>query len=479
MGFLDAFSNLIGAKETENGAFAYDSTNSAIVDLFGAIGGMRNRSEKDIVTKYLLARNEDKELADKIILYARDIRGGLGERRIGRILLKTLATIDPIKVKRNLPLFVDYGRFDDLYALEGTPVEPDMWKYMKRVFFEDFKNMREGKPITLAAKWIKSINTSSKESRRLAKKFCNYCNLSEKKYRKMLSELRFWLDVVEKKMSANDWEYINFENVPSLAMKKYKNCFYEHSRDRMNEYINNVSNGTAKINASTLYPYDILYDFMCKDNSDDAAKVLNAQWNAMPDYFTGSEDVICCADVSGSMLGRPMAASVGLAMYCAKHNKGAYKGYYLTFTDTPRFFKFDDNMPLEYNIDKVIQNIGFNTNLDGMLLAIFNMALETNDSPKALLIVSDCEIDDFVRKNPTDTIVAKWKEMFESKGLKMPKIIFWNVSALHDTYLEHTNTDDVCFISGCSATTFKNLDDIINCSQYELMHKILDKYEYK
>ena len=140
MGFLDAFSNLIGAKETENGAFAYDSTNSAIVNLFGAIGGMRNRSEKDIVTKYLLARNEDKELADKIILYARDIRGGLGERRIGRILLKTLATIDPIKVKRNLPLFVDYGRFDDLYALEGTPVEPDMWKYMKRVLIHLQKN---------------------------------------------------------------------------------------------------------------------------------------------------------------------------------------------------------------------------------------------------------------------------------------------------------------------------------------------------
>lgn len=477
MGFLNEFDKATTRKETENGALAYTTTDSKMLDFFAAIGGMRERDEKDIISLYLAARNEDKELADKVILYSRDIRGGLGERRIGKILLKTLANIDPQKVIRNFQLFVDMGRFDDLYCLEGTQVEDEMWKFMKETILTDYSKAKEGKPISLAAKWMKSINTSSKESRRLAKKFCSISHMSEKAYRKILSALRSYTNVVETKMSANEWNTINYETVPSVAMKRYTCAFNRRDSERFIDFKTAVTKGEAKINATTLYPYDLIHDLIYDGSTDRA--IIEAQWKALPNYFKEGRNVVCCADVSGSMYGMPMAASIGLAMYCAAHNTGDYHGYFLTFTDIPRFFKLDENESLEKNVEKVSEEVGYNTNLDGMLEAVFDMAVKAQESPEALLIISDCEIDRF-NYDPRnyEDIVEKWTKQYKENGLAMPKLIFWNVSTRQNTFLSKHTNPYVSFVSGCSASTFSNLTQLIDLSAYEAMRAILDKYEF-
>lgn len=477
MSFLNEFDKATTRKETENGALAYTTTDSKMLDFFAAIGGMRERDEKDIISLYLSARNEDKELADKVILYSRDIRGGLGERRIGKILLKTLANIDPQKVIRNFQLFVDMGRFDDLYCLEGTQVEDEMWKFMKETILTDYSKAKEGKPISLAAKWMKSINTSSKESRRLAKKFCSISHMSEKAYRKILSALRSYTNVVETKMSANEWNTINYETVPSVAMKRYTCAFNRRDSERFTDFKSAVTKGEAKINATTLYPYDLIHDLIYDGSTDRA--IIEAQWKALPNYFKEGRNVVCCADVSGSMYGMPMAASIGLAMYCAAHNTGDYHGYFLTFTDIPRFFKLDENESLEKNVEKVSEEVGYNTNLDGMLEAVFDMAVKAQESPEALLIISDCEIDRF-NYDPRnyEDIVEKWTKKYKENGLAMPKLIFWNVEARQNTFLSKHTNPYVSFVSGCSASTFSNLTQLIDLSAYEAMRAILDKYEF-
>lgn len=477
MSFINEFNAMTNIKTTENGAVAYSKLDSDVLTFFAAIGGMRERDEKDIVNLYLAARNEDKELADKVILYSRDIRGGLGERRIGKILLKTLANIDPQKVIRNFQLFVDMGRFDDLYCLEGTKVEDAMWKFMRATIITDYAKTKVGRPISLAAKWMKSINTSSKESRRLAKKFCTITHMSEKKYRKMLSELRSYTNVVETKMSANEWETINYETVPSVAMKRYSYAFNRRDFDRFNDFKSAVASGKAKINATTLYPYDIMNELLYNGSAD--REILESQWKALPEYFKEGHNVICCADVSGSMYGQPMAASIGLAMYCAAHNTGDYHGYFLTFTDEPRFFKLDENESLEANVDKVAEEVGYNTNLYGMLSAVYDMAVKAQESPEALLIVSDCEIDRF-NYDPRnyEDIVETWTKKYKEQGLTMPKLIFWNVEARQNTFLSKHTNPYVSFVSGCSASTFANLTQLINLSAYEAMRAILDKYEF-
>ena len=350
---------------------------------------------------------------------------------------------------------------------------------MKDTLLKDAKAMKEGRPISLAAKWMKSINTSSAESKRLARKFCTIAGLSEKTYRKTLAALRKHTNVVEVKMSANQWETINFEAVPSLAMKRYSTAFSKHCPNAFTGYKNAVANGEAKINAKTLYPYDITYQFMYGGESKADKEILEAQWKALPNYFKEGRNVICCADVSGSMNGMPMAASVGLAMYCAKYNTGAYNGYYLTFTNAPRFFKLDESASIESNIRKVMQNVGYNTNLDGALKEIFRVATMENDAPEALLIVSDNEINYFMSRNPYwEDIVQKWVKKYREVGLECPKIIFWNCESRQNTYLARHNNPYVGFVSGVSAGTFANLSQLIDLTPYESMKAILDQYEF-
>lgn len=482
MSFVNGFDKMASVKSTENGAFVYNSTGGgALLDFFAVVGGMRKRDEADIVQMYHAARKEDKELADKIVLYARDVRGvGLGERRIGKILLKALAYIDHAKVERNFQTFVMNGRFDDLYVLEGTPAETAMWQFMKDTLLKDAAAMKAGKPISLAAKWMKSINTSSTESKRLARKFCTIAGLSERTYRKTLAALRKYSNVVEVKMSSNQWEAINFEAVPSVAMKRYSAAFGKHCPNAFTQYKHDLTTGEAKVNASTLYPYDITHQFMygiCRDK-----EIAQAQWNALPNYFKEGRNVVCCADVSGSMSwgdGMAMAASVGLAMYCARYNTGAYQGYYMTFTDTPRFHKLDESKGIEKNIQEVMSHVGYSTNLDGCLAEIFRVATMENDAPEALLIVSDNEIDQFMSRCPRwEDIVQKWVRKYREVGLECPKIIFWNVEARQNTYLTRHDNPYVGFVSGCSAGTFANLSELIDNTPYEAMVKILNQYEF-
>lgn len=477
--FINGFDERTSMDTTENGGLCYRSSGGgALLNFFAIVGGMRKRDEADIVQMYHAARKEDKELADKIILYVSNIReGGLGERRIGRILLKALAFLDHYKVERNFQTFVTNSRFDCLYVLEGTPAETAMWQFMKDTLLKDAAAMKDGKPISLAAKWMKSINTSSAESKRLAKKFCTVAGISERTYRKTLVALRKHSNVVEVKMSANEWEDINFEAVPSIAMKRYSTAFGKHCPNAFTQYKRELTTGEAKVNAQTLYPYDITYQFMYGGYAD--KDILEAQWKALPNYFKDGRNVVCCADVSGSMMGMPMAASIGLAMYCARYNTGAYNGYYLTFTDIPRFFKLDEFASIESNIKKVMNNVGYNTNLDGALKEIFRVATMENDAPEALLIVSDIEIDRFMSNNPHwEDIVQKWVRKYREVGLECPKIIFWNVEARQNTYLSKATNPYVGFVSGCSAGTFANLSQLIDLTSYEAMKAILDQYEF-
>lgn len=108
------------------------------------------------------AFHEDPLLATKMAFYARNIRGGLGERRTFRVILKYLATIHPNIVIKNLDAIALFGRYDDFYTLIDTPVEKEMWLYLKNQLELDLLHMKQNQPISLLAKWLKSVNASSK-----------------------------------------------------------------------------------------------------------------------------------------------------------------------------------------------------------------------------------------------------------------------------------------------------------------------------
>lgn len=91
-------------------------------------------------------------LAMKILFYARDIRGGLGERHVFRTILLWLAKNETESVKKNLKYVSEYGRFDDLLTLLDTPCEKEMLDLLKLQFTEDLHCASAGEHVSLLAK---------------------------------------------------------------------------------------------------------------------------------------------------------------------------------------------------------------------------------------------------------------------------------------------------------------------------------------
>lgn len=478
MGFIETAREMADEKFTLNGAKAYNTTGGGkILDLFSTISTMRKNPDA-AATAWKEARNEDKELADNLILYTRDIRnGGIGEREIGRRLLLELAKEDPNKVKRNFETIVNTGRWDDLFVLFNTPLENDMIDFIKEQWTKDLKNMNDNKPISLLSKWLPSINTSSDKTRYYAKKICNYLHLSQKTYRKTLSIMRNYLKVVEKQMSARDWNKINFEAVPSKAMLNYQNCFERHC-EHFTDYVQNLKEGKAKINSSTLYPYEICKKFFTGRISD----IDEEAWKALPNFISEDFQVVIMADVSGSMTWddyKPIATSVGLATYFAQRNKGKYHNMYLTFSQNPEFIFINDNDSLK-DIFKTVykKGVGYNTNLDAAFAKIFNAAKKSRELPKALVVISDQEIDYYVNQE-TENIVEKWNRIFKEEGFdSAPKTILWNVSSFSQPSILAKHYQNVSYVCGYGIGPFQSLKTLIEKSAYEAMVEILTKPQF-
>ena len=462
MNFADVMKNKAEIKYTENGAIAYDRLNGSLVTLFAQIGALRPRSEKEIEAKFASAFNEDRLLATKMLFYAGNIRGGLGERRTFRICLHWLAMNHPTIVKKNIQNIALFNRFDSLFALVGTSCEKEMWSYVQKILVNDLQNMRDGKPCSLLAKWMPTETASSKKTRTLARKAIYAFKITERQYRQILSSLRKYIKVVERKMSNNEWNDINYPTVPSYAMSRYSQAFLKHDNERYSKYIEDLNDGKTKVNASTLYPYDLVRNYMGWSSQNNL--VAEQQWKALPNYISGENNIIVMADVSGSMSGRPMETSIGLAIYFAERNKGDYQNCYMTFTDRPHFIKINPNDTLREKVAQVKRtDIGYNTNLEAAFNYILSNATYNNvsneDMPKALVVISDMEIDRYMSGRGLG-FVDTMKNKYAQFGYELPKLIFWNVEARNDTFL--SQSEDVINISGQSASIFKTFIGALN-----------------
>jgi uncharacterized protein with von Willebrand factor type A (vWA) domain len=302
----------------------------------------------------------------------------------------------------------------------------------------------------------------------------------EKRYRKCLSDLRKYLQIVERKMSLGQWNEINFENVPSIALSRYINSYNKHCAERFAEYKSKVQSGEKKINSSTLYPYDIVKKYFTDRHNFDT--IDEEQWKNLPNYVNDDYEVVVMADVSGSMTCdncQPLATSIGLATYFAQRNKGAYHNMYLTFTNNSHFITIKDTYSLKDCID-VVQSagVGYSTNIDSAFQAIYKVAKEARETPKAVVIISDGEFDSYSTLDYADSIVSKWNKIFISEGFNPVKVISWNVANRHDTHIARV-CDNISYCSGYGVGPFNDLTTLIQYTPYEGMVNILSKPEYQ
>jgi hypothetical protein len=490
--FLNALGDTSNRALTENGATAYATTKSAVLDFFGMGGAIRNRSAEDQQAMFARAWNENPELALKAMFYFRDVRGGQGQRNAFRNQLRFLANVAPNVVRNNLLNVPEYGRWDDMYALADTDLERDVFAIIRNQFNADL-NSEEN--VSLLGKWLKSTNASNEEARDLARKTRKALRMSEKRYRKALSFLRDRIGVVERTMEQQKWGDVDYSHVPSLAMVKYRNAFRNHDGDRFGSFIDAVNKGEAKINAGTLYPHDIvgrLLGFRSDSMRGDEAQAL---WNALPDYMPEGENAICVVDTSASMNGTPMEVAIALGLYAAERAKGPYKDHFITFSSKPQLQKVTGDS-IKAKVDG-LRRAHWEMNTD--IEAVFDLILKTavqnglsqDEMVDKLYIISDMEFDAATtntgysyRSNggpttaPDATLFQTIRAKFEAKGYQMPNLVFWNVDSRNDQFPMSMDERGFQAVSGFSPSIFEHLVGGEFISAYDIMLKVLNSDRY-
>ena len=465
--FIDSLVNENNKTFTQNGALTNKSSLDGLLDFFATGAAMRMREEKDILKVFLSAFSESKLLALKTLFYFRDCREGQGERKLFRTILKYLGNNYPDLIIKNMSLIPFYGRWDDLFVLFDTKCEVEMMDYVLQQLNADVDSFEKNQNVSLLAKWMPSVNTSSNYTVSIAKKFINKLEIKEKSYRKMLSLLRGYIKVVEKQMCSNQWSIIEYSSVPSKAMLNYEHAFQKHDTERFEQYIKDVQKGKTKINSSVLYPSDIMKKI--ESTKDPVGRdALDAQWKSLPNWISGDKDknILVVADTSGSMYDGvgSIYISISLALYCAERMNGPFKDYWMTFSSHPQLQKVKGNNLYEKYMLFHNVNWGYNTDL----LAVFKLILTTiqktekqkgrkleqNEIPTHILIISDMEFDS---GSDGYTNYQEIEEMFNDACYKLPKLVWWNVASRQSNMPITKDDNGNVMVSGYSPAILKYL----------------------
>lgn len=441
------FNAMNNTARTANGALTLASSNSACVDFFFLAGASRG---KDITAVFRKAVDENMEVAVRTLLWLRDVRGGAGERKLFRDLIKELDRDVQVRLLDKIP---EIGRWDDLLVFADTTLEESAFSRIQDA-------LAEGNG--LCAKWMP-------RKKYPAVKLRKFLEMTPKQYRKTLVELS---QTVEALMCANHWNVIDYSKLPSVASARYQAAFSKHDPDGYAAYREALVAGDTKINAGAVYPYDVVKSVYRGD-----ATVANAQWKALPDYIAESgENVLAVVDVSGSM-GCPaggssvtcMDVAVSLGIYIAERTGGAFKNQYITFSEEPRLVTLDPSWNLYQKVKFTMgYNVGYSTDFnrvfDEILTAATRNGLKQEDLPSKIIALSDMEFNaathsygwggrPSVEKTNFEAIDAK----FRAAGYKRPQLVFWNLNARVGNVPVSQGEADTALVSGFSPAIMKSI----------------------
>lgn len=512
--FMNGLKDATNLTFTENGAITHKTTKSDLLDMFALGASMRKRSDEDVLLMFQKAYRENPLYALKCLFYIRDVRGGQGERRFFRVCMKWLANNESEVVIRNLKNVPEFGRWDDLYVFDGTAIEDEAYTLIKEQLALDV----QCKTPSLLAKWLKSENTSSAKSQYLGMKTRKHLNMTPRQYRKTLSILRKRINVLERLMSAGEWDKIEFDKIPSRAGLIYKNAFARHDIERQKAgactYENFAKDETTTVNAKALYPYECVAEAMKTMNTgcgwgysrtniplDDTNRLMvNKYWDNLADYFhNASFNGMAIVDTSGSMCradaAAPLNVAISLGMYCAEKAKGPFAGHFITFSSNPTFVEVEG---VDF-CDKVVRmsnaDWGGSTNVEAAFDLMLKTAIDNGctqeEIPQNLIIISDMEFNFCVTSGPRsesrwggcgtrlhtgdDTLFETMAKKWASYGYHMPNLIFWNVDARQNN-IPMKDTGYVSYVSGMSPTIFETI--LSGKTGYDLMMEKLNSERY-
>lgn len=479
---------------TENGAVTFASTLSDCLDFFATVGALRRESDEEIVARFIRAFAENPDIAMKTLFFARDVRGGLGERRVFRVILKWLCANESEAVIKNIGYISEFGRFDDLLTLIDTPCQQAALELIAKQFNADLTALGTGGEVSLLAKWLPSVNTSNKEAVRLAKRISRYLGMNDADYRKALSRLRAHIRIIENNLRLKDYTF-DYSKQPSKAMFKYRKAFIRNDSERYSRFIDKVNSGEIRLNTQTLYPYELIAPYLyswfdhnvgkgfMKPISAAEKEALNATWASLED-FTEDENALVVVDTSGSMYcdgdPKPATVAISLGIYFAERNKGAFHNHFIEFSAKPQLIELKG----ETFVDKLRYVASLNQVANTDIEAVFNVILSAairnrvpqEELPKRIYLISDMEFDCCV-DNSSERVFENAKRRFNKAGYELPQVVFWNVASRNRQQPVTKNEQGVALVSGCTPRIFSMLTSG-NLSPEGYMLEILNSERY-
>lgn len=461
---MDFINKCLNIDYTQNEALSNKSSLDACLDLFSL--GVGSSNKYDLIEK---AYSQDPLLTTKIVFYLRDIRNGQGNRDILRTFIKFLFDQKKLEeIVKLIPYIPEIGRWKDIIEL----IEYNSKIINKTVYSEIYKGFTDITKSGLMAKWLPR---QGKIANKLAKMF----QITRKEWRQSIVALT---NTVEQRMSANKWQDIDYDKVPSIASKIYAKAFKKHDTYRYNQYLDSVLNGTEKIHSSVLYPHQIVSDVLKNISSK---KTAEAQWKCLPDYMKDNHfNVLPVVDVSASMevnIGkgvRAMDIALSLGLYFAEHNKDSYKDIVCTFSSKPSFQKIKGDSL--YERIKNLEHIDWGMNIN--IQVVFDLILANSTSeniPHIVLILSDMEFDQCSSFTQTNYECIKAK--YAIKGIKIPTLVFWRISALKSQQPVLKDDIGTILVNGYSPNILASIlsGDIKNYTPLGFMLDLLkDRYTY-
>lgn len=497
MSFVNALKSQLSEETqlTENGAVGYVTTGKAIVDMFFKVSSYRSMSDAAVLADFTKVYAEDPTLAVKFAFYVGDIREGLGERRLFKLMIKFLA--DKENFDNLIKYIPEYNRFDSLFVLRGTELESKMVKYVHAQLQADAKSTHP----SLLAKWMPSINTSSEKTKELARWFIGKFNMTERNYRKLLSKIRKQLDVVEVKMCSNEWDKISYTAVPSKANINYKDAFLKHDEERRREFLDKAVKGEVKINSSVNFPHDIVHSYYDITGLNSRLKTkddaLEALWNNLKDTIKDKgANFLVVRDGSGSMTSTiggtkvtALQVATAMAIYFSERQSGEFKDKFITFSSHPQLVDLSKgkNLHDKLQITEAHDECS-NTNIEATFDLVLKTAVANNlkqEEIPNLLIISDMEFDgatdDFGWRSTAlqqKTLFKHIAAKFAAYGYTLPKLVFWNVCSRTGTIPMKQNDAGVGLVSGFSVNVIKAvLTDELD--PYQIIVKTLNAPRYE
>ncbi|QOI71661.1 hypothetical protein pEaSNUABM47_00177 [Erwinia phage pEa_SNUABM_47] len=434
---------------TANGGASLKSSLNPLVDMFFMIGSLRNKDLGQYKAQFDAAYTANPTLALQMILWARDVRGGAGERNTPRELLKYLEVKHPEDVLRVIPVLAEFGRWDDLLIFKTKAAKAVAYekiaealktgnglcaKWMPRIY--KFKKNAQG-----VVNMSSTANQNRAANNKIARELMSVMGINERQYRKLLSSMS---NTVEQKMCANEWEAIDYNKLPSVASSRYLPAFMKHDEGRYRDYLASLEKGEGKVNAATLFPYDVLKNLVTRYGTTTAeqTRLGIAQWDALNNLM-GDNRILPMVDTSGSMgvgiAGTSLTVqdvAVSLGLYVSTKQTGAFKDMWLNFSTRPKL-KVLPRGDISVKANDLYRNHGSDwdgsTNVEAAFDLVLSTAVKQNvpqdEMPKVLMIFSDMEFNGSGGRNWNKTAFQTAKQKFERAGYELPMVVFWNLHA--------------------------------------------------